>query len=231
MLQHIYNFVDGIEAKTDNLPQDPASSTDVANAQSAVEGAISDAESAINSNTNTAVSGLASQTDLSGVQTVANTIRAKTDNLPTDPADQSILASQLTNIQSDTDDIQTQLGGLSGGNAAPKAITVHFVLNPADNTAENHIFLPREFGKIYSGHITAMMFNNGNNVALNCLVGERSTDYLLVISNGNIIEVNEDFACEQIRLQVIDFPGGGDASGVTFTGTIQYLEITDVATE
>jgi hypothetical protein len=27
MLQHIYNFVDGIEAKTDNLPSDPASNT------------------------------------------------------------------------------------------------------------------------------------------------------------------------------------------------------------
>src|SRR5688572_9198380 len=29
MLEHIYNFVDGIEAKTNNLPADPASTTDV----------------------------------------------------------------------------------------------------------------------------------------------------------------------------------------------------------
>ncbi|MGH9992763.1 MAG: hypothetical protein ACREAZ_08985 [Nitrososphaera sp.] len=45
MLNHIYQFVDGIEAKTDNLPSDPASSTDVANAQNN-----------INTNSNAAIS-------------------------------------------------------------------------------------------------------------------------------------------------------------------------------
>ena len=48
MLEHIYNFVDEIEGKTNNLPNDPAS-------QSAVQTAINDAKDAINAHTDTAV--------------------------------------------------------------------------------------------------------------------------------------------------------------------------------
>ena len=48
MLQHIYNFVDGIEAKTENLPTDPAD-------QSEVESAISRAEGNINTHTDDAM--------------------------------------------------------------------------------------------------------------------------------------------------------------------------------
>ena len=60
MLEHIYTFVDGIEAKTNNLPADPAS--------------------------NTVVNTRASQTSVDNLQTTANTINTK---LPADPASQS----------------------------------------------------------------------------------------------------------------------------------------------
>jgi hypothetical protein len=50
MLEHIYNFVDGIEAKTNNLPSDPAS--------------------------NTVVNTRASQTSVNSLQTTTNEIKA-----------------------------------------------------------------------------------------------------------------------------------------------------------
>ena len=50
MLNHIYNFTDGIEAKTNNLPADPAS--------------------------NTVVNTRASQTSVNSLQTTTNTIKA-----------------------------------------------------------------------------------------------------------------------------------------------------------
>ena len=55
MLEHIYAFVDGIEAKTNNLPADPAS--------------------------NTVVNTRASQTPVNTLQGTANQIKAKTDTM------------------------------------------------------------------------------------------------------------------------------------------------------
>ena len=57
MLEHIYTFVDGIEAKTNNLPADPAS--------------------------NTVVNTRSSQTSVNSLQTTANTINTKIDGLST----------------------------------------------------------------------------------------------------------------------------------------------------
>jgi hypothetical protein len=65
MLQHIYNFVDGIEAKTDNLPEDPASNT-VVNTRASQESinALQNAVDGIDlSNLDSSVSSRASQTD------------------------------------------------------------------------------------------------------------------------------------------------------------------------
>jgi len=64
--------VDAIKAKTDNLPNDPASTTNV----SAVE------------------------TKVDTVDTVVDAIKAKTDNLPADPADDSDIDAQLASISS-----------------------------------------------------------------------------------------------------------------------------------
>ena len=55
MLEHIYNFVDGIEAKTNNLPADPAS--------------------------NTVVNTRASQTSVNSLQTTANGMDTKVTNI------------------------------------------------------------------------------------------------------------------------------------------------------
>ena len=57
MLEHIYSFVDGIEAKTNNLPADPAS--------------------------NTVVNTRASQTSVNNLQTTANGIGTKVTNIET----------------------------------------------------------------------------------------------------------------------------------------------------
>ena len=57
MLEHIYAFVDGIEAKTNNLPADPAS--------------------------NTVVNTRASQTSVNNLQTTANGIGTKVTNIET----------------------------------------------------------------------------------------------------------------------------------------------------
>ena len=65
MLEDIYSFVDGIEAKTNNLPADPAS--------------------------NTVVNTRASQQSATALQTTADEIKSKTINLPADPASQSSL--------------------------------------------------------------------------------------------------------------------------------------------
>src|SRR3990172_2817235 len=67
MLQEIYNFVDGIEAKTNNLPSDPASETSV--------------------NTR------ASQTSVGNLQSTADAIMAKTDTIPSDPATNTAISS------------------------------------------------------------------------------------------------------------------------------------------
>ena len=55
MLEHIYSFVDGIEAKTNNLPADPAS--------------------------NTVVDTRASQTSVNNLQTTATAIKTNTDTI------------------------------------------------------------------------------------------------------------------------------------------------------
>jgi len=69
--------VDAIKAKTDNLPNDPASTTNV----SAVE------------------------TKVDTVDTVVDAIKAKTDNLPADPADDSDIDAQLASISSAISDL------------------------------------------------------------------------------------------------------------------------------
>ena len=71
MLEHIFSFVDGIEAKTNNLPADPAS--------------------------NTVVNSRASQTSVTALQTTVNSVKAKTDVLPGDIASQSATNNAMFN--------------------------------------------------------------------------------------------------------------------------------------
>lgn len=54
-------------------------------------------------------SGLATAAALATVDSVADAIQAKTDNLPSDPADASDIAAAVAAIQSDTNDIQSRL--------------------------------------------------------------------------------------------------------------------------
>ncbi len=68
--------ITAIKAKTDGLPADPASMTDIANAEVSILSAIPAAP------------------DNAGIAA----IKAKTDNLPTDPADQSIILDAIAGV-------------------------------------------------------------------------------------------------------------------------------------
>lgn len=91
-LTTVDTVVDAIQAKTDNLPVDPAD------------------QSLIIAATNAIVS------DIATVDTVVDAIKAKTDNLPTDPADQSLLIAAIAAVETDTQDLQTRVpAALVGG--------------------------------------------------------------------------------------------------------------------
>lgn len=74
-------LIDAIKAKTDNLPADPASETNVD----------------------------ANETKIDTIDTVVDAIKAKTDNLPADPADDSDIDSQLSIISGKLDTIDNFL--------------------------------------------------------------------------------------------------------------------------
>jgi hypothetical protein len=112
-------LVDGIKAKTDNLPSDPADASVIAGRFDTLD------------------------TNLATVDTVVDAVKAKTDNLPSDPADASVVAgliaaaeakidiidtnvdailvdtsttlqAELDGIQADTEDIQSKIGTPAG---------------------------------------------------------------------------------------------------------------------
>jgi len=83
-----------IQAKTDNLPASPASTSDVTSGTSAVETAITTAQSAINSHTDSAVAPLATTSEL-------NAVKAKTDNLPASPASTGDVTSSTSTLAAD----------------------------------------------------------------------------------------------------------------------------------
>ena len=162
-------------------------------------------------------------------------IEAKTDNLPEDPADQSLIDSQLADIQSDTDDIQTSINGLSsGGGTSPKSIDV-FLASGADPRDPQFFreLLPYVPGKTYSGHINGhLTVDPLNRVEIYCAVGgERQVTPVASVVNHGTTELvqtfSEDFACDDLRLNIINDDFRTESSS-TVIATIQYFESTDL---
>lgn len=106
-------LIDAIKAKTDNLPSDPADASDIASSFSTVNTKLDtiddllDTEvSAILADTNEL------QTDLTNggrLDLLIDAIKAKTDNLPADPADASDITSSFTTVNTKLDTIDDLL--------------------------------------------------------------------------------------------------------------------------
>jgi len=215
MLTHIYNFVDGIEAKTDNLPSDPAS--------------------------NTVVNTRSSQASVDDLQSDVDAIRSQTDIIPTDPADQSLIDTQLASIQSDTDDIQTELGSLSGGGSSPKFVEVNVSLDPATGSVADRINLIPFTGKMYSGIISGTFFQgsgivgSSNVVQLKCSVGGSLSNVDILVdfsetfhglsTSGSFSKV---FTCPVLEFFVFDINDGNEAGAATLRANVQYVESTEI---
>jgi len=94
--------VDGVKAKTDNLPTDPADDSDI-------DGQLATIQTDLDNPSQYQATGFAVKGDpmtlqsdtLSGLMANVDGIKAKTDNLPSDPADDSDIDAQLNSIATD----------------------------------------------------------------------------------------------------------------------------------
>ena len=101
--------VAAIKAKTDNLPADPADDSDI-DAQLAVIDEFHDVpaqNSALNAQINEVIGNKTDTTAGDSLVALAKLIKAKTDNLPVDPADESNTQGDLDTILADTNELQT----------------------------------------------------------------------------------------------------------------------------
>jgi len=165
-------------------------------------------------------------------------IKAKTDNLPNDPADQSLIDSQLEGIQSDTDKIQTSIGSISGG-SAPKTARVATIGNPVDGNFFVTDIMPLEEEKTYSGIVSGVFsLSVGSRGFVTCnmagdLAGVQESINLVIVERTDITQnsrftVNEFFACDRLRIAFHDLPGDGDVGPAGFAGNVQYFESNDI---
>jgi len=170
---------------------------------------------------------------LTHIYNLVDGIEAKTDNLPTDPADQSLIDTQLASIQSDTDDIQGTLDTLSGGDSNPKAVRMDFSADPPNsNDPADSIkveILPYVDGVIYAGHIKAeIRLPPGpldNLAGFNCFTGGNATHELLpVVVQFSIVSLDTDFICDRIQFEATELEDFVDADPVHTTGVVLYSE-------
>lgn len=94
-LATVDTVVDAIQAKTDNLPSDPADESLVIAATDAIFARIG------------APVGASISADIAVVDGVADAIKAKTDNLPSDPADASVIAGRFDTVDASLADLPT----------------------------------------------------------------------------------------------------------------------------
>ena len=116
-LPAVKTVVDAVKLKTDNLPASPAavgSAMTLTAAYDAAKTAL--AASAYTAPDNAGISDI--HTDLGTVDTVVDAIKAKTDNLPSDPADASVLAAAIAALDALLDTLQTTVDGLSDSDLA-----------------------------------------------------------------------------------------------------------------
>ena len=133
-LQTLDTVADAIKAKTDNLPADPAD-------ESALEAAITAAHGATDGKVDAMALVVANihDTDLPAVKTETAAIKAKTDNLPTDPADESAIEAAITAAHATTDGKLDTVDGIVDSikleTAAIQAKTDNLPADPADESA------------------------------------------------------------------------------------------------
>ena len=169
---------------------------------------------------------------LSHIYSFVDGIEAKTDNLPSDPADQSLIDEQLVSIQSDTDDIQSSIGSLSGGAAEPKTINVDLELDAPDGRGLSFVILPFNEGVSYSGVLSGgFLVNAGNRVSVECF----STDGVFSLkSHENLagatetVAMSDVFACDQMRVSIFDLDDGIEANRSFFRANTHYVENSDI---
>ena len=146
------------------------------------------------------------QTQLTGIQTTDSAIKTKTDNLPTDPASQSLI-----------------------GNT--KSVVVDKLLNvPAPSGTSDGIaileLIPAIPGKTFSGHISLHFVGSSTEVVdVEC---EMETGAMSLGLIGFHDAINTDFACNQIRLFLVNhdtIPNSG-----TIEAVIQYVENSNIST-
>lgn len=157
-------------------------------------------------------------------------IKARTDNLPADPASQSALDIQLSSIQADADDIQAKINSMSAP-AGTNSVTTNVSLNPADGESVKVQIIAPEEGKVFHGHISGeIVFPAGNAGFFTCVIAPGQGVSLVPGPPSGLVFVNQDFACLELYASVTDIPSDGtDVDGGSVNAITVYSETLDVA--
>ncbi len=115
-LATLQTTANAIDAKTTNLPSDPADQSLIIAATNGILSAVSTVDGTVNAilvdtaeigAAGAGLTALASAANLATVDTVVDAIKLKTDNLPTDPADQSLIIAATDAIMTAVGDVPT----------------------------------------------------------------------------------------------------------------------------
>jgi hypothetical protein len=149
---------------------------------------------------------------LVGLDSKATAIQAKTNNLPSDPASQSAVLAAINGV-----------GGI-------KTIRTELHLDPSDDGFEFRDILAVEEGKAYAGHITGIITDDGfNAIRLYCdIPGAATYDFFNGGTVSNTIKINDDFACDDVKLQVVDPADEIEAGGANIYLETQYVQTSQV---
>ena len=155
-------------------------------------------------------------------------IRAKTNNLPADPASQGVLDTKLASIQTDTDDIQTKLAGMPGSPVG-KAVLTNVYLNPLDGGTEKVELIAPQAGKVFYGHINGSVAAVGGSGGFTCVQAPGwGADLSQDVFGQAIRSANSDFVCTELYITITDKPDGTDAAPGQALATTIYFETVDV---
>ncbi len=151
--------VTAIKAKTDNLPSDPADQSLIIAATDAIKADTAATLAAVD----TEVASI-----LAAVVTEVADIKAKTDNLPSDPADHSAIiaatdaiTTAVAAVQADTDNIQTRLpAALVGGrmDSSVGATAADVITDSAMATSAVDKIADKVWDEAFAGHVGAGSF-------------------------------------------------------------------------
>jgi len=160
---------------------------------------------------------------LLGLDTKVTAIKAKTDNLPADPASQSGIEAALDELASSSGPV-------------PQFANIDVTLNPTTGSAQSDFAVLPYHGKMYSGIISGTIgTGSGNSIQILCgrpnavsnvdVLVEFNEVYHPIPSSGTFSEV---FSCTLIIFRVFDINDGFEAPAATLKGGVQYIEATEV---